>query len=829
MEELAALAAAAAAQFVGLAVSDGWESAKGRLAGFFGRRGGEADAAATGEAATGEAAGEAEALAEGAAGPAELAVVDGLAEGGRDAWRGGLLRVLLERPGAEAELRALLGELGGPRHAGGQPGLVVNSGAQYGLYQGAVINGGVNYHVTAPETPEVPDEIPALRTRFHNRTGELAAIDGLIPEGTDHVGVLLLGGTPGVGKTATATRWAHRSRPRFPDGQLYVDFAALRGPSGGADVSAAVGMCLRSLGVGEDYLPHSLAERTRLYRKRSQGRRMLLMLDDVSDPAQVRALMPQGAGSALVVTSSSARLTELFADGAVPLDLEPLDTASALLILADRCGERVTAAEPGAAERLVALCGGLPVALHIVAARLLATRRLTPAGLADELADESRRLTAMSLRGERTVSVSAVFDSAYLQLEPEEARLYRLLGLLPGRSFDAATAAAAAGLGVRETESLLDVLQDARLLEYGPAGQGRYHLHDLVRLHARERAAAEEGPGGHRDLVERVARHYVVRVGHADRAVRAERLRIADFDPGPEPSPFPGGADGRARALEWLEAERAGIVALLREASALGLRTPVWQLAEGFTALFLYRRHLGDWRESLELGAEAAAEDLVPAAEARLRSMLSRPLMDLGEAARARTELDKAVACAEVSGRTVLRASVMEFLGRYLDRVEPVRAIEAYERSLALNTEAGEARGAAIALFFLGCAQDAAGDPARALETLTRAREAFLAGAEPDRRMAARAAVALGRAHDRLGESARAVAVLRQAVRALAEQGATHYEAEALLALADMAERPGGDRSDLAADLARALEIHEAGGSPLAEALRERLRAALEA
>ncbi|MFJ7268957.1 NB-ARC domain-containing protein [Streptomyces sp. NPDC099050] len=827
VEELAALAAAAAAQFVGLAVSDGWESAKGRLAGFFGRRGQGEDAAAAGDAdsaAAGEA-GAAGEVAGGDAGPAELAVVTELAEGGRDAWRDGLLRVLLERPGAEAELRALLGELGGPA------GLVVNSGAQYGLYQGAVIHGGVNYHVTAPEAAEVPDEIPALRTRFHNRTGELAAIDGLIPEGADHVGVLLLGGTPGVGKTATATRWAHRSRPRFPDGQLYVDFAALRGPSGGADVSAAVGMCLRSLGVGEDYLPHSLAERTRLYQKRSQGRRMLLMLDDVSDPAQVRALMPQGAGSALVVTSSSARLTELFADGAVPLDLEPLDTASALLILADRCGERAIGAEPEAAERLVALCGGLPVALHIVAARLLTTRRLTLAGLAGELADESRRLTAMSLRGERTVSVSAVFDSAYRQLQPAEARLYRLLGRLPGRTFDAATAAAAAELGVRETEALLDVLQDARLLEYGEAGEagrageGRYHLHDLVRLHARERAEAEEGPAAHRDLVERVARHYVVRVGHADRAVRAERLRIADFDPGPEPSPFPGGADGRARALEWLEAERAGIVALLREASALGLRTPVWQLAEGFTALFLYRRHLGDWRESLELGAAAAEEDLVPAAEARLRSMLSRPLMDLGEAGQARAELDKAVACAEVAGRTVLRASVMEFLGRYLDRVEPARAIEAYERSLALNTEAGEARGAAIALLFLGCAQDAAGDPARALETLTRAREAFLAGAEPDRRMAARAAIALGRAHDRLGESARAVAVLRQAVRVLAGQGAAHYEAEALLVLADLAERPGGDRAGLAADLSRALEIHEAGGSPLAESLRERLRA----
>ncbi|WP_405491532.1 NB-ARC domain-containing protein [Streptomyces sp. NBC_00096] len=808
MEELAALAAAAAAQFVGLAVSDGWESAKGRVARFLGRRGEGAGTGAAGGA-------------EPAAG-AELATVDALAGADQDAWRAGLLRVLLERPGAEAELRTLLGELAQLGGFGGPPGLGVNSGTQYGVYQGAVIHGGVNYHAPVAKAVEVPDEIPALRTRFHNRTGELAEIDGLIPEGADHVSVLLLGGAPGVGKTATATRWAHASRSRFPDGQLYVDFAALRGPAGGGDVSAAVGMCLRSLGVEEEYLPHSLAERTRLYRQRSAGRRMLLMLDDVSDPAQVRALIPRGAGSALVVTSSSARLTELFADGARPLDLEPLTTASALLILADRCGERAIAAEPEAAERLVALCGGLPVALHIVAARLLTTRRLTLAGLAAELADDSRRLSAMSLRGESTVSVSGVFDSAYRQLGPAEALLYRRLGRLPCRSFDAGTAAAAADLGAEETLELLDALQDARLLEYG---QQRYRMHDLVRLHARERADAEEGPGSHRELVERVARSYVVRVGHADRAVRAERLRIADFDPGPEPSPFAGGGAGREEALAWLEAERAGIVAVLREASGLGLCTPVWQLAEGFTALFLYRRHLGDWRESLELGAAAAAGDLVPAAEARLRSMLSRPLMDLGELAQARRELEKAVACAEVADRTVLRASVMEFLGRYRDRVEPSRAIEAYERSLELNTEAGEARGAAIALLFLGRAQDAAGDPARALETLTRAREAFLAGAEPDRRMAARAGIALGRTHDHLGDAARAAAELREAVRVLAREGAAHYEAEALLALADLAERPGGDRTDLAADLARALEIHEAGGSPLTAALRERLRA----
>uniref|UniRef100_A0AAU2V8Y0 NB-ARC domain-containing protein n=1 Tax=Streptomyces sp. NBC_00003 TaxID=2903608 RepID=A0AAU2V8Y0_9ACTN len=791
--ELAALAGTAATTLMGLMVSESWTQARARVARFLSRRGGESTAEDELPDSPDEltAAGRAD----------DAAAVEG-------DLRRRLRRMLEEDPGAAQELRALLAELTG------EAGVTPEGRAAPGNHAGIASRGRL-------PSEGRPDDVPALRTRFINRTDTLSALDGILATGASeaaHVGVLVVAGPPGVGKKATVRQCAHRSRAYFPDGQVYVDFAELRGRAGGADVSAALGMCLRSLGVQEDYLPRTLPEQTRLLRERTGGRRLLFVLDNVDTPAQVRALVPNGPGSAVLVTSSTS-LGELAIDGAELMPLAPLGMHSALELLADRCGQEAVDADRASAERLVELCGGLPVALHVVAARLLARRRLTMAALAAELSDENRRLTAMSLRGEHPVS--AVFDASYRQLEPEAARCYRLLSWIPGRTFETGAVAAALDADQFTTGSLLDALVEASLLE--EAGENRFRFHELVRLHARERAAAEEPTGSQQALIERVLAHYLALTAFADRAVRLDRLRIADLTELLADNPDPFAAEDAPAPLDWLEAERANILAVLRAAGDHGLHARGWQLAEGFTVLFLHRRYVVDWKESLELGAAFASAALEPAAEARLRSLLSRPLMDLGEYDRARTELNTAQACAEVADHTQLRASVLEFLGRYWDRSDPARAIEVYEESARLNSEAGQARGAAIVTFFLGCAQDAAGDSALALDTLRHAREALLGLADPDVRMAARATAAIGRAHDRLGQRAEAVRALRQAAQALRETGATHYEAQALLELADIAQREGGERVLLRADLSRALEIHEAGGSPLAEEIRARL------
>ncbi|WP_246430262.1 NB-ARC domain-containing protein [Streptomyces rectiverticillatus] len=619
---------------------------------------------------------------------------------------------------------------------------------------------------------------------------------------------------PGVGKTAIACRWADQARARFPDGQIYVDYAVLRSRAGG-DVSEAVGMCLRSLGVDDAYIPKSLEERTSLFRSKTADRRVLVVLDDVDQPAQVRPLVPKGPGSVVLVTSNG-KLSELALDGARPVYLAPLDLGSGLRLLADRCGEAAVAAERHAAEQLVGFCGGLPKALQLVAARLLPTGDLTMSELAGELDDETRRLKGLSLGGDH--SVSAVLELSYRDLPADAAHLYRILGWFPGRTFDAGTVAGAAGVDVPTARSLLAALVRSNLLDV--TEDRRYRFHDLVRLHARERADQQESQLTERAVVERVATHYLALTAFADRAVREDRLRIANLTDLLRSAPNPFSGDGPA-PLEWLDAERATILAVLREASRLTLHKQVWQLAEAFTVLFLHRRYLGEWKESLELGAAAAAETMMPAAEARLRSLLSRPLMDLGQHDEARTELETAVACAEVSAHTALTASVHEFFGRYWDRFDAERAVKAYRRSVELNIEAGEWRGVAIATYFLGCAQDTAGHHDTALTTLRGAYQGLMD--RNDKRMAARVLAAVGTVHEHLGDTDAAARVLSDAVRALEEQQASHYEAQARVRLADIVERIGGAPETVREHLTRACAIYETGGSPEAERLRERL------
>lgn len=670
----------------------------------------------------------------------------------------------------------------------------------------------------------IPAEVPALTFRFVNRRAALRELDDWFEPADDEaaaesppVGLGVLGGLPGVGKSATARHWARRAKQRFPDGQIYVDFATLRAEHGpGADLSEAVAQALRSLGVGEEGLPNDLGSRTNLFRSRSAGRRLLVLLEDVAQPAQVRALLPQGTGSVLLATSNR-RLDELVdADGARRLELEPLDTAGALHLLADRCGERTVAADRRAAERLVELCGRLPVALAVVAARLLTTRGLTLPALVAELEDEAHRLTGMTLRGERTVA--AVFGVVYRELPSEAARCYRHLVWLPSHTFDLGVAAVAADRTPEALQKPLGALEEAGLLER--TGDGRFRMHDLVRLHARE-CAAEAEPEAEVGVVARTATHYLALTALADRAIRPDRLRVADLTALLDGADDPFAASSGPAPLDWLAAERANLLAVLRAAARHGLHARVWPLAEALTVLFLHHRHLRDWRESLELGVAAAVAAVEPAAEARLRSLLSRPLMDLEEYDAARDQLTAAVACAEVAGNAVLAASVQEFFGRYWDHVDGARALAAYQRSVELNREAGEYRGVAIARFLLGRAQLAAGDDAAALASLREAHRDLLARA--DRRMAARARAALGEVHAHRGETEEARRALRAAAEALGAVDASHYEAQARERLADLVAESGGPAEEVRTELTRAWEIHRTGGNPRAEAVRRRL------
>lgn len=832
--ELAALAASGATALVGLIVSEAYERAKSGLTRFFGRR--AADEAAEEEL---------QAVRE------ELGRARAAGDAGAQAHVQARLRQRLEGmfqedPGAAEELAQLLSELA--PDASRTFVNLVSGGVNHGpVFQGSPIHGDIHFHVPPAPSPAAgrpvrPDQVPVVTVPFSNRTAELADLEarlGTPTGGSGSVGVDVLVGLPGVGKSAMAWRCAERTKGRFPDGQLYVDFTALRdqvtpltGP--GADVSEALAMCLRALPGGDLGIPDSLLDRTNLFRSRTADLRVLLVLDDVNQAAQVRALIPKGPGSAVLATSQG-RIGELAVqDGARLLSVKPLDAHGGLELLRDRCGAEAVEAEREAAERLVQLCDGLPVALQVVAARLVTDDSLSMAELAAELDDEAGRLAGLALDGEES-SVSAVLGPSYRLLPPDAARLYRLLGRLPFGIFDAGVAAVAAAVDPGSAKRLLRVLAKASLVE--KTHDDRYRMHDLVRLHARERAAEEEPQTEQAALTERVGTHYLVLTAFADRALRKERLRIADLADllGDATDPF-AAADGPP-PLEWLDTERPAILAVLRETVRHGLHTLAWRLAEAFSVLFLYHRYLRTWTEALELGIEAAESAVAaPAAtageieeatagEARLRSLLSRPLLDLGENDRAGEQLERAVALAEATDRLALQASVQEFLGRYLDIVAPSEAAGAYQRSLRLNELAGESRGAALATFFLGCALDVRGDHEEALVLLRRAQRDLEDREEPDRRMAARVKAAIGVVHGHLGDTGQAIRDLREAIRELAGvANGMQYEAQARVQLADIAERAGGHEELVRECLSLAAAIYEAlGNLRLAEELRRRL------
>lgn len=696
------------------------------------------------------------------------------------------------------------------------------------------VAGSVNMPV--PERrAEVPRQVPAPPVSFVDRADVLAWVSGLAADLGQPPRIAVLAGLAGIGKRSAARSWVHSSRDRFPGGDLHVDCAEYGAGlgEGTADVSGMVGDCLRGLGCDDRFTPAGLMDRVRLFRTRTSAAPLLVVVENATEPGQVLPLVPSCPGSLVLVTSSSD-MGELLMDGARVYELRGLDDDSGSQLLASVCGAERVAGEPGSAGDLVRWCAGLPIALAVLAARLAGTSSLTVAELAGELSDEARRLPGLALGGK--AMVSAVFTTAYERLPDAARRLYRLLGMLPCVDVSAsALAGAGSGAGVGSVRGVLDSLVSAHLAEY--RGNGRYGLHELARLHARELAQAEDPPASRAAALRAVVGHYVVWAAFADRAVMGDRARVADHgvllaghdDPfsGPDPAgsasdsvgsasdpvgsdPVGAEPDPADRALAWLDAERPNFVPVIKAAVASGWDDEAWQLAEALTGYYYNRRHLSDWITVSEAGARAARACGNVRAEARLRLAVSRAYTDLGELGRTLAELDAASDLAERSGDLVLQASAWEFRGRYLDVADPAQALGAYQRAYELNTRAGEPRGAALALYFSGCALEASGQHDRALEELERALGALRDLG--DRRMTGRVLIAVGTAQAALGRPDDASASLREAIGLV---GGLHYEAQAWEILAGIAEG-SGDRAAARRHLREAVRIYASTGHPRA-------------
>lgn len=334
----------------------------------------------------------------------------------------------------------------------------------------------------------VPRQLPSTVPSLVGRSAEIAQLDQWLAEARqDPSGPAIfgIGGMAGVGKTALALCWAHRVAGEFPDGQLFVTLGSHGQVGQAADAAEALGGILLALGTAPGLMPSTLAGRSELYRRLVAGRRMLVVIDNALDAEQVRALTPgPGPAGCMVVMTSRMQLAELAAtDGArlVSLDvLEPAQAAQLLLarLSADRARDEPPAVQHQAVEQVVALCGRLPLALVIVAARA-ATSGWRLSLIAAQLADASQRLDALDL-GDSITNMRSVFSWSCQQLSPDAARLLRLLALLPGPDIAATAAVDATHPGLRE------LARASLITEHRP---GRYKLHDLLRLYVAESAS----------------------------------------------------------------------------------------------------------------------------------------------------------------------------------------------------------------------------------------------------------------------------------------------------------------------------------------------------
>ncbi|WP_354637866.1 AfsR/SARP family transcriptional regulator [Kitasatospora camelliae] len=377
--------------------------------------------------------------------------------------------------------------------------------------------------VAGPPAWVVPAQMPSAVPDFTGRREPAAALAELLDRAPDGAAgtVCVIHGMGGVGKTALAVHTAHRVRARYPDGQLYTD---LRGAGANpADPYTVQELFLRALGVPPANIPGDPGERTSLYRSRLAGRRLLILLDNAADTAQVEPLLP-GTPDCAVLATSRTPLPCLPVTSRTALDPFTEDEAVALL---DRiAGPDRTRQDPDAARRLVRACGLLPLAVRIAASRLAARPRWTIAALVDRLTDRARRLTELEAG---SLAVDAAFELSYASLEADQARAFRLLAIPETPDLSPAAAAAVLDHTEDEAEDVLETLADAGLLE--STDPGRYRFHDLLRLYGRHRTLEADPDAERAAALSRLALHYLIGV---TTALRIERpySRLSDaLDP----------------------------------------------------------------------------------------------------------------------------------------------------------------------------------------------------------------------------------------------------------------------------------------------------------
>jgi DNA-binding SARP family transcriptional activator/tetratricopeptide (TPR) repeat protein len=578
-----------------------------------------------------------------------------------------------------------------------------------------------------------PRQLPPDIASFAGREPAVAELDALLATSgtTAAVAIAAISGTAGVGKTTLALHWAHRVAHQFPDGQLYVNlhgFDPLAAPMSPAE---AVRGFLDALGVPAARVPASEHAQVAMYRSLTADKRILVVLDNAVDGAQVRPLLPGSATCLVVVTSRNLPTGLVAAEGAYPINLDLLSVDEARRLLRQRLGTSRVAAEAGAVDDIIHRCARLPLALAVVAARAGTEPSLGLAALAGELR-ESRAALQVLAAGDPETDVSSLFSWSYGQLSTGAARLFRLLGLHPGPDCGTAAAASLAGLPPAVVRAQLSELTQANLVTEHRIG--RFTFHDLLRGYAAELAHTVDSAEQRRAATHRMLDHYLRSAHAADRRLYPHRDLIVP--PPGQPGVTPERPVDDDAALAWLTTERPVLIACIERAG--GARTPAvahalaadgdrfdayaWHLPWILSSFLGRRGHSGDWVASARIAIRAAVRLGDTAVQNRSHRNLAAAYTRVNRLHEAYAELTCSLELSERTGDVVGAAHTHFHLSRTCERQgRHAEALEHAHLAYDLYEAGGHRRGQANSLNAIGWYSALLGRAAEAIDACQKA------------------------------------------------------------------------------------------------------------